>query len=188
MSSAAKFNRIISHIHDTDYITVFFSEQSPRSCLFCLFDRHIFNIYIVCFCNTFIDKFLNLCDLIFCHRRKMCKIKAKSVFIYAWSCLFYMTSQHCTKCFLKKMSCAMIPCWKSTLFRIHFQHYFISGSDHSLCHNSDMTDFSAEQFHCIFYFKFTFCSTDISCIRLLTSACRIKRGLLNKDRTVLSFR
>lgn len=42
-----------------------------------------------------------------------------------------------------------------------------------LCHNSDMTDFSPSNFTVSSTLNSPSASTDISCIRLLTSACRI---------------
>ena len=117
----------------------------------------------------------------------MREVEAESVLVHIRSCLFHMSSQHCSQCFLKKVGSTVVSRGKSTLSSVNLKSHLISHFDHALCHDADVADLAAQHLHCVFHVELALCGTDISVVPFLAAAGSIERGLVYKDGSLLSF-
>ena len=85
------------------------------------------------------------------------------------------------------MCCTVILTCIQTFFRFHLKCHSISCTEHSLCHTTDVSEFSSEQLDRLFYCELCICSMDDSSITFLSTHCSIKRCLLYKDCSSLSI-
>ena len=71
---------------------------------------------------------------------------------------------------------------------INTQCHLITGTEHSLCNNTDMCNFGSCNMECILYFKSACSSFNDSHVSDLSTHCTIKRCLVGNDCTCHSIR
>ena len=118
----------------------------------------------------------------------MCKVETKSVCIYKRSCLLYMASKYCTKCFLKQMCCTVVSFCKCTVLCINFKSCYVTDLDHSFYNMSNMSNLCSCKVNTIFYNKLSVGCTDHTLVSFLSTHCCIEWSLLNDDCSLLSVR
>ena len=117
----------------------------------------------------------------------MCKVKTKSVRCYQRTFLFYMRAKDSFERFLEKMCCAVVFLCITTSLLIDFKGNGFSCGEHSGFHISDMTEFAAAKFDCIFYYKFAVCSFNHTTVTFLTAHGSIEWCFFYKYSSLLTF-
>ena len=116
----------------------------------------------------------------------MCKVKTQFVLIVKGTCLLNMGTEDNSQCLLQQMSCTMVLGCVASLLFVDGKLHNIALLEHTACYNTDMANLAAQKFNDILNLKCTFRTCDHTCICHLTTACRIERCLLCKDRTCLT--
>ena len=92
MSTTTEFLGEIAHRYDTDRLAVLFSEESHRTGLLCLINRHNIGCYRNRLVDLLIDHILNLFKFFRCHCCKMRKVKSCTLAVLIRTGLLNMCS------------------------------------------------------------------------------------------------
>ena len=187
MCTTTELSWEISHGYNTYFLVVFLTKQSHCSGFLGFLNIHNVCHYRKSRLNFFVYKCFCLSDFFRCHCLKMCKVETKSVRSYKRTLLFYMRTENCFKCLLKKMCCTVIfLCITACLF-VDFKSYCLPCGKHSGFHMSDMTEFTATKLDGILYHKSAICSLDHTTVTFLTTHGSVERCFFYKYSTFLTF-
>ena len=127
---------------------------------------------------------LDLTNLILGHGRKMCKVKTQTFTVHIRTLLLNMLSQHTTQRLLQDMSRCMIAGDKRTVILVNLEFCFVTHTDSSVDHLTDMTYLGSLQMYGLIHPENTCFGLDNTCISDLTAHRPVERCLIDDDSTL----
>ena len=186
MGTAAKLNRVATHIYHTNGVTILFAEQGHCAHCLCLIDGHLPNIYGVTLQNSTLNDGINTGQLLRCYCGVVREVKTQTVGLYQRTGLMHMIAQHALQCLLQQVGCGVSTHNALPTLHINGRANNVIDLDRAAAHCTAVEISAALVLLDIGYLKTAVANQQHTVVSCLTAHFRIEGSLIQHDHTLLA--